>query len=581
MAAASYALPQYRPYPFDPNAVDANGNPIQPQDNSGGAAFNPQGSAPQDSTGSAIGGGNPVFGDPSATTIPSLNLDPNQDIHDQFYDDQGQIQAGAQQINSEATNQLGYYGNRQATQAGLTDQALSDLKTTPGYTPQEASQINVDYGGNKTSQDDLGKQFLTSGEQAGIAGDPNAPVGVAGAGTAAEGAQLNAYGANVGNQLAAYQSNLGGQVQNYQQGVGGAVDSLGSGLDSAQDKFGKLDSAVSDPSLAFDPNSTEKQLSDADVQQMKTAAGTRIGNQYKTAQDQLQRNAAAAGNTSPLAIAAANARLQTQEASDQGDAETNADIAAKQAQYDRASGIEGQRYGETSATQGMKAGAATTEEQAAQAAAGLAGTQGISAAEAAGQAGIGASEAYNNTALSGIQNYGQTATSTAADMSKQNTAAATTAEEQAAQRAAALAANRQSTQSNVSNTEYGQGMQTQQATSQGAQATGNARIQGNQSYLQGVAGQGAQAQTGGATAVSQQLGAYGTQTTGVNNSTAARANYEVGGTTNSATNQAAKIIGALADGGVVDEPTVAKVGERGPELIVPIMPRYGERRKAA
>lgn len=591
-----YPQPQFVQY-------DENGNPIDP---STGAAPAPAAGATPPAS---------IYGGPSGSSaIPPLNTDPEAPIHDMFYNDEAIENAGANQINNEATSQLNYYDPLQQQAQGQAEGALSQLQAQPGYTPGQEAQINVDYGANKTSDADLNKQFLTSDEQSAITGDPSAAVTTMGQGVIGEGEQLNQYQANLGGQLAQYGSNLSGQVQNNAAGVGGAAadnatgvagasTGLGTGLAGAQGKFSNLDTAVNNPALAFDPNNTEKQLTDADVQEMKTAAGTRIGNQYGSAEDTLERQAAAAGNTSPLALAAARSRLQTQEASDQGDAETNADIAARQAQEQQAAAIEAQREGAVNTATGYKANAATTEEAAAQAAAGLAGTQDIAAQENIGsqnlaaqenigQTGVGAANTLGAANVAASNTYGQFSTNTAGNIANQDYNAVNAADTAASQRAAQEATDRQATQANVSNTQYGQGMATQQATSGGAQTVGNADIAGRNAYLSGVTQQQGLAQQGGQAAVGQQQQALATQTSGLNSSTAARAGYEnsgpgalgkagsqILGDVISGASSAAKF---LDDGAIVTEPTVAVIGERRPEMVIPLTYQYGvNRRKAA
>ena len=514
--------------------------------------------------------------------MPTYNTNPNTDIHNSFYQNQGLINAQGEQINQEALNQLNYYAPLQQQYEGEANQALNQLQQTPGYTPQEASQINVNYGQFAQSPDQLAAQYLTPGEQQGIAGNPNAPVGVMGAGTAAEGAQLNAYGSNLGGELGAYQANLGGQVGNYQNWTGAAAQGLSSGLASAQDKFNSLNTAVNNPGLGF--QGQEQPMTAAQAQNIVTAAGTTVGNQYQSAEDQLQRQAAAAGNTSPMAIAAANARLQTQEAGQAGDAMTQARIGAQQAQYGQAQSYEAQRQGETATQAGMQAGAATTEEAAAQNAAALSGTQNIQAAEASGQAGINAANTYGQSALSGINQYGQTAVGEAGNAANQNYSAANTAEQTTANRAATLGTNRQATTSNILGAQYGQAMQTAEATSGGAQNVGQTRIAGQNTYLQGVTGEQQAAQQGGQNAIGQQNQAYGTRTSGLNQSVANRAGYESSGYGNSALNQGlnafSTIVGGHAKGAIIDKPTTAIIAEKEPEMVIPLPPRYGSRKAA-
>lgn len=411
----------------------------------------------------------------AGTNLPVLNTDPNQPIHNMFYNDQAIETGMGQQIYNEAQNQLGYYGPLQARYQGAQDTALGKLQQTPGYTNQE---------------------------QVDIRGDPNQARADVIAGVGAEEGTLGQYGQNVNDSLG----------------------NLKTGLNSAQDKFSKLDTAVNNPALAFDPNGTEKQLTDADVQEMKTAAGTRVGNQYRSAEDTLMRQAAAQGNTSPLGVAAARARLEAQSAAGQGDAEVNADIAARQAQQDRAAQIEAQREGAVNTQTGYRAGAATTEQAQAQNAAALSGTQGVQAQQVLGSAALG----QRNT-----ETAQKSAASTAFDT----------------------------------------------ANSQRSQDIAQTRIAGEGAYRSGVAQQQGLAQQGGQKAVDQQQGAANQVTSGLNTSTANRANYEVGTEPNSVTNQAVKAASAIfKEGGVVTEPTVGIIAEHGPEMVYQ-MPRYRRRER--
>lgn len=483
---------RYRRQQFDPNSVQMD-SMAAPQDSSASTDGSPAWNPVYGSIGQPAGGETGQYSAPAAgTNLPALDTNPNQDIHNMFYNDQGIETGMGLRINQEATQAADYSGQRQAAADSQQDQALQQLNQTPGYTDAEAAAIK---------------------------GDPNAARDLTEAGVGKEQSQLDEYG-----------QNLSGQVGNYANYTGSGLDTLKSGLQDSQKGFSKLDSAVNNPDLAFDPNGTEKQLTDADVQEMKTAAGTRVGNQYRSAQDQLQRNAAAGGNTSALALAAGRESLDAQSAAQQGDAETSADIAARQAQMQQAQSIEQQREAAANTQTGYRSGAATQEQSQEQNAATTAGTAAIGAGEAVGQAGINASNAYGQAAV------GQQNTQTG-----QRATAAQTADTTASTRAGTVA---------------------------------DTGIAGRTAYRSGVAQQQGLAQQGGQKAVDQQQATAATLGNQLNSSTASRANYETQGDSNSALNQATKVASAvLADGGVVTEPTVAVVGERGPEMILP-MPRY-------
>ncbi len=491
--------------------------------------------------------------------------DPDGKISLKFKQDAAQIAAGGDQITNAAQGGLDYSGQRQVDQAGLTDEALEQLRQNPGYNADEAAKIGTDYGQYKTTPDQERAQL----------GDPSIAWRKAEEGNQAQGAMLNQYQANLGGQYQNYGDQTNAGLDELRGGLDDATGKLDSGLNAAQGKFGKLDAAVNDPSLGFDPNTTMKQLSDADVQGIRDAAGRRVGNSYRAAQDDLVRRAAADGNTSPLAIAAARSRLEARSAADVGDADADANIAALQAQYDRASGIEGQRLNASQAQAGMRANAATTEQAQAQNAAALSGTTAVGAADSYGSQAIAARQKYGQAGLDTANQYGQYSTNTAGQMADRSTSAAQTADTQGADRA---------TQTNQQR--YGQGMDTASANSSGAQKIGDARIAGQGAYRTGVADQAAQAQQGAQKSIDQQNTAYGTKTGGLVASTGNRSQYEntgpgglgkTGSALLSAAVGGAQAAGTAmghADGGMITEPEVARIAERGPEMVYG---RYGQK----
>lgn len=527
------------------------------------------------------GGFSPYSGG-TAPLNPEYAGEPMQNI---FTNNANQITQTGNLIGQEAGNELNYYGPLQQQYTGAENTALNQLAQTPGFTPDQAGQINVDYS-----------QFNTTPDQyAQMAGNPNQPVQTLNQGVSNEGAMLNQYQSNLGGELGNYSTGLEGAVGQFGTetqgalagatgGVTGAVSGLQSGLSIAQQAFDPLNTAVNNPALGFDPNNTEQQMSNQDVQNIVTAAGTTVGNQFQTAEDTLERQAAAQGDTSPAALAALRQQLVTQEAATAGDTMTQAQIQAQQAQYQRAAGIEQQREGAVQAQTGLQATAATTEEAAAQAAAGMGGEAAIGAQQQLGQEGIGVAENYGqqqvNAAgqigqanINAANQYGQFSTGEENAMANQQYGAAATAEQEAAQRA-----------QQIGQMQYGEGTGSQQLTSGGAQTVGNAQMAGRNTYLSGVAQQQAQAQQGGQAAQQTQLGAYGTQTSGINQAASSQGNFVVGRP--SLGDQVGKSLASLfAEGGVAFEPTVAKLGERGPEAVIPIGPpkmaRYKSMRKAA
>lgn len=528
-----------------------------------------------------------IYGDPySQSTIPNTIADPNAPMENRYTQNQNIIGARGTELNDEALNAAGFYGKMLPGQVGKQDQALDELKATPGYTPGEAGQINTDYSKFNTGDDQYGK----------MAGNPNAVKAVGDAGAAGEGAMLNQYQANLGGEVGEYAKNVGGAtneygdnlngaVGRYGSGVSGAVSVLKSGIKDAQD-FSMLDSAVNREDLAFDPNHTQKQMTDADVQNIKTAAGTRVGNASRNAEDTMMRQAAEAGNTSPLALAAARERLVHQSAADQGDAELSADIAGRREQFQRAQGIEGQREGAVQTQAGMQATAGTTEEAARQAGAGLTGAADIAAQKDVGAAGLTAATDLGHTQIQAAKDvgaagidaanrYGQFSTQTQGDIANKQYGAAANADKAASDRATVEAGQR-----------YGQSVGSAQATAKGAATVGDARIQGGKDYRTGVAGQENLAAQGGNEALKNQNATYNTTTQGLNQSAAGQGAFingkaSLGDTLGKDFSHAVTSWASApnaAKGDIITEPETRTIGEAGPELVVPIG-RYGGRKR--
>jgi hypothetical protein len=90
-------------------------------------------------------------------------------------------------------------------------------------------------------------------------------------------------------------------------------------------------------------DTTGMRMTDAQRQAIVDKSQRQVGNQYRAAQQDLQMRAAASGNASPLAVAAARARLDQQSAVDSADARANAEVGADAAQRKTLMDAEGLR----------------------------------------------------------------------------------------------------------------------------------------------------------------------------------------------------------------------------------------------
>jgi hypothetical protein len=123
---------------------------------------------------------------------PTIDTDPNASMEDIYASNRAGIASTGAEIGGEAASQLGYYSPLQQEFQGAQNTALNNLATTPGFTPGEAGQINVDYSQYNT----------TPGQYSAMQGNPNAPV----------------------SQLETNQANTQGTLGSYISGAQGALD---------------------------------------------------------------------------------------------------------------------------------------------------------------------------------------------------------------------------------------------------------------------------------------------------------------------------------------------------------------------
>ena len=313
--------------------------------------------------------------------------------------------------------------------------------------------------------------------------------------------------------------------------------------------------------------------------------------------------AAAQGNTSPAAMAAIEEQLGREGAIQAGNAASTASLAASAEKARRAQNIEGMRlgseqdisgrrtanagnlYGARSGSDGniYNARAGQAQNLAALEQGGIehvAGTRlggtsqaanlGYTAADTGGRAMYGAADTGGAAGMRAAE-YGGNLGYEAADTGGR----------------AAMTSGKYSADRNLGteqgNQETGQGLAIGADNASVARNTGiaNQRIAGNDKYRGYLTNEQGLAQQGGETATNQQIGNFGTQAGAMNTATSTGAQAAaqkdaqpgmfskiIGGISGAA--KAASTVMALADGGVVTEPTVVMIGERGPERVIPL-----------
>lgn len=215
------------------------------------------------------------------------------------------------------------------------DAILKWLYDNGGLTPEQRANLEknnqlLDQATDQTESDYNGK-YWTPEQKAAYMGDPNSgmeffdPDAERASAEAGWGSTRGAADEMEGAMKGAYNPEALRMSSGYADSMNGAVDKMG----------GELDSAAYGPSLELDPEFAGKyEMSQADQDAMATRAAKDVGARYQADSDELARRASAAG-TNPLGVAAAQQRMRYNSAIQEGDAATNARLAASKEAADR------------------------------------------------------------------------------------------------------------------------------------------------------------------------------------------------------------------------------------------------------
>lgn len=232
------------------------------------------------------------------------------------------------------------------------DQMNDDLYSHPGYNQNQMNQItqyNGSLDGLQQSQDEADSNYMTGDERSAYFNDPDraknqnfrpgyeSSIQNDGFDRQNEATQYaeDIYGDNVhpSDSLLAgnYEGKINSALADGSKGIAGALD--------------KQDAAVNKGDLTLTPDFADRyRMSDADKQDMITAAGQDAGAMYRGQIDELGRKAAADG-TNAVGVATAQQRMLKQASISGADAMTRARVAANAAQADREMGYQQARVG--------------------------------------------------------------------------------------------------------------------------------------------------------------------------------------------------------------------------------------------
>lgn len=495
----------------------------------------------------------------------------NRDVYN-LYQKMGQnAYQGAQDYGNSQANQANYFGD----QAAASTDKVNDLYDPiwnggGGYTPEQIAQI----------QQSSGIQDLTQG-----AYQPYDQF---------QSQYQNEIKPQIGQYATALQQNVAGGEQKGNDVLGqlktdytNAVDptklSLSEGYKPGLDSKlaagqSKLDVAQGDPGLSVTSDYLHQAgMTDQEVQDAAESAARGVGSLFGATKDQLLQNEAAAGTSTPLAIASAMGALDRSSAASQADALTAARLSARKQQMDAAQNIQNTQLnagqyraglGSSNALAEQNAGLAsdtTAEQLKLSANQGLADKQ-TQIATNLGQAGLNQNQYITNRASDALT-AGQTAAQSA----------------QQAQAGTAAGLQQQGwTNDMATNTAASNRAVTTANPWVQAQVEGRATAQNQQNYNAGQKGQAQSNQLSGWQIGNQaeQNAAGGYTGWGENQqqtSGAAGIIHNIGGVTEAVSNlYTPKLPGnqKKAHGGMIDHHQLIEVGEHDrPEMIIPLDPR--------
>jgi hypothetical protein len=464
--------------------------------------------------------------DGTTSTVPDWSFNSSNNVGDMLANQNAYaVTQGGVLMNNYGTQMA--QQQMRATQLGSTgDEAYANLLQNPGYTADQASGIT-----NQAGLDALGwtpamaaENQLTPDEQAAMTGN-----------------------ANIGSQT--YNSsveNLRQDARNYQGQVAGTYDTGATDLNTATGQMSQqLDNAIDPSQLGLSSEYQNNYNFGPDQQQaMIEDAARTVGQGTAATTDQLQRQANASGANSPLAMAAALDRQRQTGAVASADAMTKAKIQAAQ-------------LGLTTEQQKEQTRLATAQDIA---------TRETQAATTSGEANIANQQFLTTGRAAGATTTGAAYLQEQNDIANQQTALATAGDVTAAQRAQALAQNRQQTSQSNQAAQFSRGSYQDTAASQRATQEAGATRSDQTAARSDIRNEEQTGYNEANSMMAGQLQAFG-NTTGANAASQQSAikaaqlpttlEKVVGGVAN-----------ALAKGGVVDKPTVARVGEDGPEIVI-------------
>lgn len=297
----------------------------------------------------------------------------------------------SQYFGTQASQRAGYEQGAQQKSGDLYGQ----LEQNPGYSPDQANAILGNRGDGSNAYNDLlgvnyGDNYLTPGEQSGISGNPYGPGNAYDPNILGD-VNQSAYNMSQGvaqgtqDQLSQGYNNLASglgvannpnlqQSGRYGQTVSDVLSKTGNTVMGAANRSdlgmssgfaGQMNQAAYNPNLGMDQGYAGQEreaysnpalgitgqyaqqagMTDQEVADAAAMGGQSVGAQTRASIQDLNRAAAAQGNSDPLAVAAMRSQMNDQGMVNTADATVQAQLAARAQQRQAATGVEQTRLG--------------------------------------------------------------------------------------------------------------------------------------------------------------------------------------------------------------------------------------------
>jgi len=308
------------------------------------------------------GRSSPNYGRPSNVgnwTFQDPRYDYGGNLYDPMYSnwyDQA-YGPGGQQLDQEGRDMWAdMWGDRSRYQQ--TSDYLYGPEGAPGqfYNPQEQEGMRRGYEryGAQTTPEEYANMYMTPEEMQNSAGDPWAGLNRFDQDASGIRSDLDTREQRSFGTLGEQDRNIRGVGDQYRQGAAGALTSGASGMRGAVQGAGEdiagtaggVRGLYNDPDILASGDFMQNyRFGPEDTRDLEHLATSAVGNRYQAETEDIGREAAAQGNTSPMALAALRARAAKASARDSADAAVGARVQGRGLELDTTRGREDVRLG--------------------------------------------------------------------------------------------------------------------------------------------------------------------------------------------------------------------------------------------